>query len=437
MSTTAAIGSANAAANPSADAKPARHAYPVLTDCQGGSGYCFTPADPDLAAGPSELIETVNCAIATYSKTGTQLAVTDLRTLVGIPITAGCFDPRVIYIPWSGRFAISFGDNVSAGYPMHFAVSTTNNPGLTPAAWHSYATPATADGFDQPKIQATKNTLIVSGNSDTYEQYYVYQLNPVLNGNASPAMTALTSPYDEALPSVNTTAPTRGYFVSITGAGAELTEITGQPNLGNVALTNYALGTGGIAQPPQAPIPGGFLDTIDSRPTSAAYEVETGDGKPVLEFSGNTACGADACAYDVKLDLTTPTAPVVLKNTTVGRAGYGYAFGSVTLDAAGNAYLPYSRTDAANTPSAAVAATNAAGTVLFDSVITADAAGSSACGSGDTAPCTERWGDYFGGSQDPTDPTKVWVIAADQAGNGGFSWATSIAEVSTAGIVAS
>ncbi|MFD0634652.1 hypothetical protein ACFQ9X_27045 [Catenulispora yoronensis] len=114
--------------------------------------------------------------------------------------------------------------------------------------------------------------------------------------------------------------------------------------------------------------------------------METGDGKPVLEFSGNTACGADACAYDVKLDLTTPTAPVVLKNTTVGRAGYGYAFGSVTLDAAGNAYLPYSRTDAANTPSAAVAATNAAGTVLFDSVITADAAGSSACGSGDTAP---------------------------------------------------
>ena len=92
---------------------------------------------------------------------------------------------------------------------------------------------------------------------------------------------------------------------------------------------------------------------MDGRINDAVYEVESSDGKPVIQYSGIRECGTRACDTSARIDLSGPR-PVLRYNNLVGEPGYDDTYGAVGLDGAGNVFEVYAQTTAAQTPSAAV-----------------------------------------------------------------------------------
>src|SRR6478735_4668662 len=78
----------------------------------GQSG--FIPPDTQGAAGPTQIVETINGIYAVYSKTGTQLARTSLDSFFNTALAAGgggsvvtySYDPRIAYDEQSQRFFV-------------------------------------------------------------------------------------------------------------------------------------------------------------------------------------------------------------------------------------------------------------------------------------------------------------------------------------------
>jgi hypothetical protein len=98
------------------------------------------------------------------------------------------------------------------------------------------------------------------------------------------------------------------------------------------------------------------------------------------------------------------------------------------MDAAGQVFEAYSRSNASNAPGAAARGPG------FAVTLQPATPGASSCSSGQTPPCDERWGDYVSTAIDPSDPASVWVTGLYQLthgpfGSGAYDWATIIAKV--------
>ena len=78
--------------------------FPAEGPCQGG--FCWTPGEPVIAVGPTDILETVNTAATVYDKsTGTKLAEFDFGTFWDGSGTMSCVDPRALYMAGIDRFA--------------------------------------------------------------------------------------------------------------------------------------------------------------------------------------------------------------------------------------------------------------------------------------------------------------------------------------------
>ncbi len=131
-----------------------------------GSGS-VTPADPNMCAGPTAVIQTVNMgsggAIRIWNLSGTQiLAQTTISTLVASPGYAGQGDPVVVYDPLADRYLVNEFGNIGGGNPntMVMMVSQTNNP---LGGWFIYKFQV-AFFPDYPKWSAWPNAYYASTN---------------------------------------------------------------------------------------------------------------------------------------------------------------------------------------------------------------------------------------------------------------------------------
>jgi hypothetical protein len=392
------------------------------TEQYGGSFYSFTPGEPSVAVGPSDIVETVNEAAAVFDKSGHKVAEFDFGTFWGGTDAdpTFCTDPRALYLA-SGQFAISCSDNTSGvKNPMRFAISKTSDP---TGAWYLYAAPNTAF-LDQDKIVATSDKFIIAGNTSSTEVMYVYNLADVESGVSNPKVitrTATMSNIYEAV--VEQTLVSQAYFVSsFPGNSLYLATVTGTPSAGNVKLKETHISASDFPAPQNPQVPGGSYDGGDGRVLDAVYEVEGSDGKPVIQYSSTRLCGTRDCLTSARIDLS-GTKPVLKDDTLVGEPGWDYTYGAVGLDATGNVFEAYSRSNVSTTPDSGVLGPG------FDVTLQPSTPGSSlTCTS---SPCFERWGDYLQTAIDPSDTTSVWVTGLYQSGNSGFAWGTVIAKVST------
>ena len=168
---------------------------------------------------------------------------------------------------------------------------------------------------------------------------------------------------------------------------------------------------------------------MDTRVLTAAYEIETSDNQPVIQYSANTGCtlgGTDTVCTATGRIAWSGSTPVLSYVDNQGRPKAAYTYGAVTLDGYGRVYLSHSRSSTTSTPSAAVLLSRLHGHP-FDTVIQPSVSGTSACDPNQVAPCDERWGDYVGATQDPVDPSYVWVAGLYQGRSGLFGWGTVIA----------
>ena len=323
------------------------------TEQYGGSFYSFTPGEPSVAVGSNDIVETVNEAAAVFDKSGHKLAEFDFGTFWGGTDAnpTFCTDPRALYLT-SGQFAISCSDNTSGvSNPMRFAISKTSDP---TGAWYLYAAPNTMF-LDQDKIVATSDKFIIAGNTSSTEVMYVYNLADVEAGVTKPKVitrTATMSNIYEAV--VEQTFVSQAYFVSsFPGNSLYLATVTGTPAAGNVKLKETHVTASDFPAPQNPQVPGGSYDGGDGRVLDAVYEVESSDGKPVIQYSSTRVCGTRDCLTSARIDLS-GTKPVLRYDALVGEPGWDYTYGAVGLDATGNVFEAYSRSNASTTPDSGV-----------------------------------------------------------------------------------
>ena len=409
------------ASSPSAHRRRHPFQFPAQGPCQGG--FCWTPGEPVIAVGPTEILETVNTAATVYNKTtGAQLAEFDFASFWDGSGTMSCVDPRALYLP-TGQFAFSCTDTATGG-PMRFAISKTTDPAI--GGWWVYAAPNTTS-LDQDKIESTSDKFIIAGNTDTNEQIYVYNLSQVTSGVTHPQVKKLTATksnlYEAA---VEQTSASPGYLVaSFPGQPLDLATITGTPAAANAKLKEQAIQVQDFPAPQEPQVPGGAIGggDLDGRIYDAVYEQETSDSKPVIQFSSSRECGARTCLTSGRIDLS-GTKPKLSSYQMIGEPGFDYSYGAVGLDAQGNVFEAYTRSSATQGAGAAVLGPG------FDISLQPAAAGTTPCSGGWSPPCDERWGDYLGTAIDPSNPSVVWVTGLYQATSGSFGWGTTIAKVS-------
>jgi hypothetical protein len=177
---------------------------------------------------------------------------------------------------------------------------------------------------------------------------------------------------------------------------------------------------------------------MDTRVLAAAYELETSDNQPVIMYSANSECtmgGTDTVCSAIGRITWSGSTPVLSYVRNEGKPKTAYTYGAVTLDGFGNVFLSYSRSSPTSTPSAAVfAGRPLLNGRLLDKITEPSVSAASACASFQVPPCDERWGDYMGATQDPVDPSYVWVGGLYQAASGSFGWGTVIARAHIGGL---
>jgi hypothetical protein len=400
-----------------------------LGPCDPASGgyLCSTPGEPVVAVGPTDIVETANTAAAVYSKaTGAKLAEFDFPSFWTGSGTDSCFDPRALYISTVERFAIACTDNTNSTSPMRFAISETSDP---TGAWYIYAAPNTSF-LDQEKIEATSDKFIISGNTSTTEQVYVYNLSDVVAGVANPQVVSATATKSNVYEAAVQQTPTsNAYFVSsFPGNELYLAAVTGTPAANDVHLTETEIPSHDFPAPSEPKVPNGTIGggDLDGRIYDAIYETETSDNKPVIAYSSTRECATRTCNTLGIIDLSGKT-PRLRSYVLEGEPGWYYSYGAVGLDAAGDPFEVYTRSSATVSPEVAVVGPT------YDVVLKPSVKGLTVCGSSETPPCDPRWGDYLGTAIDPSDPTSIWVSGlylATSGTQGAYEWGSWIAKVS-------
>jgi hypothetical protein len=384
----------------------------------------ISPADPNIAVGPTYIVETINTAMSVYTKSGTETSHTEFSDLFAPATHVFCADPRVIYWSWDDRYAIVCTDTTPANQTTRLAVSATADPN---GSWHTWSTgPNTA--LDQPNVEATKDKLVVGGSTTisgvSSSVFWAYQKSDLLSGLAAPRVKYLSTPRGQFQAVVQSTATASAYFVQAYPGGNDLylAKIGGTPATG-VSLKILDLGAYHLTAPAAPAIPGGFLGGgyLDGRITSAAYEVTTA-GRKIIQYSGMAECGTRVCNATGRITFTS-AGPASTYVRTFSESSWDDTYGAVAVDGAGRAFEVYSRSNATTTPQAAIVTSG------FRTIVARSVPGTMSCHVGATPPCDERWGDYLGAAQDPSNHEELWFVGLYQTASGDDGWTTIIASV--------
>ena len=401
----------------------------------------LSPPDVQVAVGPDHIVEAVNSALGIYTKLGASVTNTNLSTLFssGSDLVG---DPRILYDAFAGRWFVSAGD-ISRGQVL-VAVSKTGDPA---GNWSTYQVPSvpTSSCLDQPVLGVGTWNLIVSVNAFssctsspyTFEgsQYWVLNKTDLVAGVANPATWASirnTVQFSVHPVRMESPSPTQYMVSTLWDSGSPVSVIlqsfavTGSPP-GNVQVMASDHQMAATAQlPPPAPQRGSFynLDTGDFRIADALWS------RGLLWLAFNDQCRTTfswtACARLIELDTE---ANAVLQDFWVSSTLRDYFYPALALDGYGNLALIVGVSSSNDYPGLLVT-----GRLRDDPhgefqppvpVKAGSGAEESWCSSSNNR-C--RYGDYFGASPDPTDPTRVWL--AGQFARGSLAgWGTYLLPV--------
>ena len=432
----ASSGTATATSAPSAPSVVSSFLGWSSAQSQTGFNQDVAPPDPQLAAGPTYLLEMVNDVGSVWSKSGVLTKSFDLNTFFGVPSGQTFSDPRVIYDAPSGRwFATGLSFTSSYGSQIYVAVSATSDP---TGSWTTYYGDSSSDILhDQPKVGVSADKLVMAWNDFLLGSFFegaviwVIQKSDLLEASSSVGVSQYGP--DSSRPSI---APAQNLSYSSTDTTAYaayndspylgLLAITGTPALGNVAMTETDPTMGTTSSPPNADQPGypGSISTDDTRFLGAVWQGGT------LWTSANDGCGSSlVCARVVAVSTASPT---VTFSEDLGSPGADVYYPAVSVDSAGDMFAVYTVSSTSMYPSVGVIAAQAgpSGYTLLSPTTVQSGQGLYSYGSCLTSgPC--RWGDYSGVAVDPANASNLWMTgeysAATSVGN---NWGTVSAQLS-------
>ena len=194
-----------------------------------------------------------------------------------------------------------------------------------------------------------------------------------------------------------------------------------------MSLRTADLGPYQLTPPTRPAVPGGYLGGgyLDGRITSAVYKV-TSAGTKIIQYSGMAECDTRVCDANGRITLAR-NGPVSSYVKTFREINWDDTYGAVTVDGAGRAFEVYSRSNTTHTPQAAVV------TPGFRTVVAKSISGTTSCHTGATPPCDERWGDYLGATQDPSNHEELWFVGLYQTTSGDDGWTTVISSLAVSG----
>jgi hypothetical protein len=415
-----------------------------------GSGQNVTPPDTQLAAGPTDLLETLNDSGSVWSKSGGLVETFDLGVFFNVPSGSYFSDPRVLYDAPTGRWFISGLSFTppSYGSQVYLAISSGGDPTGT---WTVYTADSSSNVLhDQPKIGVSADKVVMSWNdfqnasSFLGETTYVWQKSQLLAASSSVAISGVVEDGSrDSLVPVQALgyAPsdTSAYVVynnshcfACAGPSIGVLTVTGTPLQGNVTWTEADPGIPGTSTPPSADQPGapGSIATNDDRFLTAVAQ------SGMLWTAGNDACVPNGdtstrpCARFIGVATTGTT---VVQDFDLGAAGADLYYPAPGLDQSGDLVATYSISSGSLYPGVRVIAESGGSLLSAQTVKSGEALYND-------VPCysaspPSRWGDYSSAAVDPATPGDVWVAGEYAATSSlpltnGCAWGTYAAELS-------
>jgi hypothetical protein len=401
----------------------------------------FIPPDTQGAAGPTQLVETINGAVSVYSKTGTRISQTSLNSFFNTALAAGgggtvtnyAFDPRIIYDEQSQRFFVSGDNNVQAANSFIIAVSNSSDATAGWKALKVSSDPTNTRWMDYPTLGLNHDGVYLGGT-----------MFPISGSGATTALTdILVIPKADLVSGVGVTHATlfanldpntTGFSVQPlvdlnSGQGqpelllsdyntpsgvAKLSEITGTVTA-PVLNTSPTLGDqgGGFLTIPAQPVPIGApqlgdSNTIDTGDTRfSAHVIEQGTNIWAVQgVSLNNGSGPDAIEW-YRISVSTGA---VVEDGTISFSSLYYYYPSIAVNESGDVVIGFSGSSSSTYVGAyAVTGTfNGTTTTLGSPQLLK--AGTGPYFIQDNSSGRNRWGDYSAVVLDPNDHQTFWAV---------------------------
>jgi IPT/TIG domain len=416
-----------------------------------GNSAVTTPADPSIAAGPSNVVEAVNSALFVYARTGGTPIKFGINIMINNSVSSGWSvrSPHVVYDPQSGRFLLMVLEfDVAACGSQLVMMESQSNPALP---WTARGTLNIDSQLNPPPsgkwvladvALALTSTLLVESSdyqsctSGTLGALAASQTDEIQRADLmSGTMTVNSVAFQVGgpigvQPVMGLGLASVAYEVSndancsaSQASTVAVFTIIGAPDSHNVSIgcspgTSSFSETSGSSTPPAAPQGGTSitLQTHDDRFLSAVWE------NNVLWAAGNTGCATGACLNVVHATATSAGAVSAGSQLTPeGVSGSYLYYPSLAVDTAGDVIVTFDESSS-TTPESMMLVSITGGSTWSSSFATLDTSTTFYSPGGCTS-CS--WGDYSGAVQDASHPTDVWVVSEDTHANTDTGCATA------------
>ncbi|MBL8048470.1 MAG: hypothetical protein JNJ45_07300 [Chthonomonas sp.] len=411
----------------------------------------WRPPDPEVAAGPSNLVAVTNSHFAIFEKDGTNGYQSSFSGFMNSDYFL--FDPKIGYDPFNDRFLILMlankydaSNNVTESHYVLMYSDDSNAYGN----WSWRFLNAKYDGgtfdnnhwVDFPHLGFASGGIMVAGikfptftGSGTYSHTRLLRSSEVYGAGGTYWYDYTNFQSDGSadfrpVPARQLTDPGAFYMVS----GKE----GGSTNLTVRRFTNYTFGGTGAPTAPTVTSTlvnvGGYTPNGLAYQQGAATKLEVNDGRILsVSYANGKLFSVNGSAYnygDGAGNRSTVRAYCMdiynsynlLINDTIGNSGLDYYYPAIACNPYGDAIITFGRSGQSEYASSRYSGYKSGDTSFGFSVQTrAGAAGYVSLVNG-----RNRWGDYFGGTYDPWDNRSFWIIG--QYAVGSTTWGTWIQE---------
>ncbi|MCP4772233.1 MAG: hypothetical protein GY879_12580 [Planctomycetes bacterium] len=160
---------------------------------EGVPGTGWTPPDPEIAVGPSDIIVMTNGNISNLSKSGNLVWSDEIENSFGFwgSLNAGSFvfDPECTWDPHAQRFLAMACERTNGRSYFLFAISKDSSPG-DKNDWYKYrldVTTISGGDIDSPNMAVGPDSILLTADFFGPDKYLVYILDKtsVLNGGSA------------------------------------------------------------------------------------------------------------------------------------------------------------------------------------------------------------------------------------------------------------
>lgn len=419
-----------------------------------GAGFTgFIPPDGGVAAGPVNVVETVNGAVNIYDKNGNLLSSQGLAAFFGASDFS--FDPSVYYDPYIGRFwvvaasendsparstfmvAVSQTSDATSGWLIYFTDftvdggSATNNwcdyphLGLDSQAIYmscnQFSFPSTSGSFQYAKVRVMTKDQFVNNTCCSWWDFWNMKegfLNLFTSFTIRPAIMHFAGNSDG------------DFWVDATGSGGggsslKVWHLTNAQNCCAPTQTGPNLdgneqGVGGYGSPPGARQPGSSttIDTGDTRLLFATWQ------SGHLSTGQNLGCNGGACSAFTEIDVSSYPSMSNVNDWEIGGGTEDLYYPMVDQNVNSDKTMVYTHSNATSTFAGAYYIT-----IPNSGVCTSCVSGESTLQAGSSTYVNldstgrNRWGDYHGAGADP-DGLGIWIEGEYAAGSS--TWGTQV-----------